>query len=278
MVIRPSLTEIDPDASGTANTSKASNIDVNAIPTRRVTAGILSRAPDAMRESRRRRSPVPAERLRSSAMDRDELAFAGVVRLTELVRAGEVSSRELTELFLGRIERLDPELNAFRSVWAERALADADQADARRGAGDERPLLGVPLAVKDTEDVAGEVTALGTARRRRARASGQRLRAPAASGRCGAGRQDQPARAGDHGQHRGPRLRGHAQPLGQRAHAGRLERRQRRRGRGRAGRRRPRHPTAPARSASPPPTAAWSASSRSAIGSAWLRAASTGTA
>ena len=41
---------------------------------------------------------------------------------------------------------------------AERALADAEQADARRNAGDDRPLLGVPIAVKDTEDIAGEVT------------------------------------------------------------------------------------------------------------------------
>src|ERR687895_2618895 len=46
---------------------------------------------------------------------------------------------------------------------AERALADARQADARRGAGGERPLLGVPIAVKDTEDVGGEVTGWGTA-------------------------------------------------------------------------------------------------------------------
>ena len=46
---------------------------------------------------------------------------------------------------------------------AERALIDAQQADARRGAGDDRPLLGVPIAVKDTEDVGGEVTTLGTA-------------------------------------------------------------------------------------------------------------------
>ena len=60
----------------------------------------------------------------------NELAFAGVVRQAELVRAGEVSSRELVELYLERIERLDPELNAFRTVLRERALADADQADA----------------------------------------------------------------------------------------------------------------------------------------------------
>ncbi len=95
-------------------------------------------------------------------MERDELAFAGVVRQAELIRSGEVSSRELVELYLERIERLDPELNAFRKVMAERALVDAQQADGRRGAGDERPLLGVPIAVKDVEDVTGEVTRWGT--------------------------------------------------------------------------------------------------------------------
>ena len=96
-------------------------------------------------------------------MDRDDLAFAGVVGLAGQVREGQVSSRELVELFLDRIGRLDPALNAFRIVMAERALADAGQADARRRAGDPRPLLGVPLAVKDTEDLAGEVTRWGTA-------------------------------------------------------------------------------------------------------------------
>jgi amidase len=96
-------------------------------------------------------------------VDRDELAFAGVARLAEMVRGGAVSSTELVELYLDRIGRLEPELNAFRTVMAERALAEARQADARRGAGEERPLLGVPIAVKDTEDVGGEVTRWGTA-------------------------------------------------------------------------------------------------------------------
>ena len=93
----------------------------------------------------------------------DDLAFAGAARQAELVRGGEVSSRELVDLYLRRIERFDPEINAFRRVMGERALVDAEQADARRGAGGERPLLGVPVAVKDTEDVAGEPTAWGTA-------------------------------------------------------------------------------------------------------------------
>jgi amidase len=93
----------------------------------------------------------------------DDLAFAGAAHQAEMVRRGEVSSRELVELYLRRIERFEPELNAFRTVTAERALADADQADGRRGAGGERALLGVPVAVKDTEAVAGEPTSWGTA-------------------------------------------------------------------------------------------------------------------
>ena len=92
----------------------------------------------------------------------DDLAFAGLAEQAELVRRGDVSSRELTELSLGRIERLEPQLNAFRVVLAERAVEEAERADARRAAGEEAPLLGVPIAVKDNVDVAGEVTAHGT--------------------------------------------------------------------------------------------------------------------
>lgn len=95
-------------------------------------------------------------------MDALELAFAGIARQAELIAAGEVSSRELVELYLRRIERTQPVLNAFRAVFAERALLEAEQADARRGAGGGRALLGVPIAVKDDIDVAGEVTALGS--------------------------------------------------------------------------------------------------------------------
>jgi amidase len=93
----------------------------------------------------------------------DELAFAGAARLAELVREGEVSPTELVELYLKRISRIEPELNAYRVVLAERALADAKAAEERLAAGDEAPLLGVPLAIKDNVDYAGEVTTHGTA-------------------------------------------------------------------------------------------------------------------
>jgi amidase len=92
----------------------------------------------------------------------EELAFAGLAEQAELVRRGTVSARELTELSLDRIERLDPQLNAFRIVLPERAIEDAEAADARRAAGEEAALLGVPIAVKDNVDVAGEVTGYGT--------------------------------------------------------------------------------------------------------------------
>ncbi|HTA15627.1 MAG TPA: amidase family protein, partial [Solirubrobacteraceae bacterium] len=95
-------------------------------------------------------------------MDATDLAFTGIAGQAQMIARGEVSSRELVELYLKRIERFDGQLNAFRVVLAERALLEADQADARRGAGGERPLLGVPIAVKDDIDVAGEITALGT--------------------------------------------------------------------------------------------------------------------
>jgi amidase len=94
--------------------------------------------------------------------DASQLAFAGLVRQAELLRGGEVSARELAEATLRRIERLDPQLNAFRKVLGERAMADAGQADARLKAGDERPLLGVPIAIKDEMGVQGEVLANGT--------------------------------------------------------------------------------------------------------------------
>jgi amidase len=88
-----------------------------------------------------------------------DLAFAGPGALAAMVRNGETSARELVELYLRRIEALDPQLNAFRTLRAEQALAEADQVEI---GADPRPLAGVPIAVKDDIDVAGEVTAWGT--------------------------------------------------------------------------------------------------------------------
>jgi amidase len=92
----------------------------------------------------------------------EDLAFAGVARLGELLGAGRVTPRELAEFFLARIERLNPMLRAFISVRAEAALVEADAALRRLAAGERGALLGVPIAVKDNVDVAGEVTTHGS--------------------------------------------------------------------------------------------------------------------
>jgi amidase len=93
----------------------------------------------------------------------DEVAFAGAARIAELVRAKEISPRELVETYLERISRIDPKLNAYRVVLGDQARADAKRAEERLAAGDEAPLLGVPIAIKDNVDYAGEVTTHGTA-------------------------------------------------------------------------------------------------------------------
>src|SRR5205085_5914143 len=67
------------------------------------------------------------------------------VEQAELVRSGELSSQELVQASLKRIERLKPTVNAFVAVCAERALAEASAI----APGDPRPLCGVPIGVKD---------------------------------------------------------------------------------------------------------------------------------
>ncbi|MDQ0584860.1 amidase [Streptomyces rishiriensis] len=86
---------------------------------------------------------------------------AGLTATARALAAGEVSSRTLVERTLARIEASQDTLNAFRIVRAEAALAEAEAADRELATGDRRPLLGVPVAVKDDTDVAGEPTAFG---------------------------------------------------------------------------------------------------------------------
>jgi amidase len=104
------------------------------------------------------------EPVKESRVARDlDVAFAGAAVQAEMVRDKEVSPRELVELYLERIERIDPGLNAYRTVLGEEAIADAARAAKRLGRGDDAPLLGVPVAIKDNVDYAGEITAHGTA-------------------------------------------------------------------------------------------------------------------
>jgi amidase len=80
-----------------------------------------------------------------------ELISSSALELAELVRGGELSAAELMSECLGRIEALEPSINAFTHVAADAALAAAREV----GAGDPRPFAGVPIAIKDNRAVAG---------------------------------------------------------------------------------------------------------------------------
>jgi amidase len=75
----------------------------------------------------------------------DDPLWQPAVEQARMIRDGELSSRELVQASLDAIERVNGELNAFVHVAAERALGEADALQP----GDDRPLAGVPIAVKD---------------------------------------------------------------------------------------------------------------------------------
>jgi amidase len=87
-----------------------------------------------------------------------DLLFKPATELAHLIRTGEIASRELVEASLARIEALEPELNAFVHLDPEGALAAADLVRP----GDDRPFAGVPIAIKDTAEVAGWPFTLGS--------------------------------------------------------------------------------------------------------------------
>jgi aspartyl-tRNA(Asn)/glutamyl-tRNA(Gln) amidotransferase subunit A len=96
----------------------------------------------------------------SSMDDRTGLALS---EASQLVRTKEVSPVELTRECLSRIERLNPKLNAFITVTADSAVAEARQAEAEVQHGRWRgPLHGIPIALKDLVDMAGVRTTAGS--------------------------------------------------------------------------------------------------------------------
>ena len=83
-----------------------------------------------------------------------------VARLAGELRARELSPREAVQFYLDRIERIDGAVNAYITVRAEQAFAEADalEADVSVAAAERGPLWGVPVAIKDVIDVAGTRT------------------------------------------------------------------------------------------------------------------------
>ena len=75
---------------------------------------------------------------------------------------GELTAPELLEIYLDRIARMDTQLRCYRVVLSDTARYEAAVAQDRLDAGERLPLLGVPIAIKDDVDVAGEVTTYGS--------------------------------------------------------------------------------------------------------------------
>jgi len=92
----------------------------------------------------------------------EELAFAPVHQLSRWVQARQVSSVQLTELALARLERHQPQLNCTITLLREQALAEAEAADREIARGRYRgPLHGIPYGTKDLLDTAGIRTTWG---------------------------------------------------------------------------------------------------------------------
>ena len=95
-------------------------------------------------------------------MDVDDIVAAGATNQVAAMRTGALSARDLTVATLAAIERENARLNAVVELLADRAFDAAAEADRRRADGDDGPLLGVPIALKNDLDIAGHVTAYGS--------------------------------------------------------------------------------------------------------------------
>jgi len=95
-------------------------------------------------------------------VDATDIAFAGAAEQARMLAAGDISAPALLELYLERITRVDREVRSYRVVLVESARREAAAAQVRLDAGERLPFLGVPVAIKDDVDVAGEFTCFGS--------------------------------------------------------------------------------------------------------------------
>ena len=139
--------------------------------------------------------------------------------------AGMVSSVELVEMHLARIEALDGKLNAIPVPTPERALEEAAQADELRASGGKGALLGLPMTLKESTQVAGLPQSAGieSLADHRPSSDGLVARRVFAAGACLLGKTNIPVSLGGLAG-RQSRLRSHQQPMGFGAHTGRQHR------------------------------------------------------
>ena len=87
---------------------------------------------------------------------------ASLKQLSQALATKQISSVELTQLYLDRIKNLNPAINAYITVDAEKSLSQARLADDMRAVGNAKPLTGIPLAQKDIFCAKGWLTTCGS--------------------------------------------------------------------------------------------------------------------
>jgi amidase len=91
-----------------------------------------------------------------------EFAYSSAIAIAEAIRRREVSSREVLDYFLARVDRLDKSINSVVTLDVAQARREADAADAALVRGEMRgPLHGVPMTIKDSFQTAGMRTTSG---------------------------------------------------------------------------------------------------------------------
>ncbi|MBC7981497.1 Asp-tRNA(Asn)/Glu-tRNA(Gln) amidotransferase subunit GatA, partial [Candidatus Parcubacteria bacterium] len=74
-----------------------------------------------------------------------QLTDLTITQALEKLRAKQITSVELTRAYLDQIEKLDPTIKAYLTVTVDGAMQQAEAADKARAAGEDKPLLGIPL-------------------------------------------------------------------------------------------------------------------------------------
>ena len=92
----------------------------------------------------------------------DNIIYSSAVSIREAIKKREISSVEVVEAHLRRIEQVNPKLNAVVRICGDRAMEEARQADSKRPKDALGPLHGVPITVKDSHDTEGIVSTAGT--------------------------------------------------------------------------------------------------------------------
>src|ERR1700755_283102 len=101
--------------------------------------------------------------LHQKVVDTSAIHYQETTALAALIRTKQLSSREVVQAHLDRIEAVNPKINAVVTLMAERALASADAADQAVTTGAPLgPLHGVPFSIKDSLDTAGVLTQRGS--------------------------------------------------------------------------------------------------------------------